>query len=137
MDFRLHPRASLFITLWLCLPGAVLCPFIFWQTVTGGAVFSVIWAAAAAVLGFSWGRTLRGSARAGVLTVCVGILFKFTWRLPLRYVTGITRLETPLMQLSGTCALVVHTSGRALLLPAISEAAAIQLAALLQREAGL
>ena len=137
MDFRLHPRASLFITLWLCLPGVLLCPFVFWQSIPGGAVFSAVWAGIALVLGWSWGHTLRGSARAGVLAVQVGLLFKFTWRLPLRYVTGLTRLETPLMQLSGTCALVVHTSGRALLLPALSEAAAIQLAALLQREAGL
>lgn len=137
MDFRLHPCAPLLLSVWFCLPGALCFPFIYWQTHTAGIVFLVLWLCLSVLLGQSLGRTLRGSARAGQLNVSCGVLFKGTWRLPLRFITGITRLESPLMQLMHCCTLVVHTSGRAVILPALSDAVAIQLSALLQREAGV
>ncbi len=136
MDFRLHPCAPLLLSFWLSLPGLLCCPFIFWQSQYAGIVFLLIWLALSVLLGQAVGRTLRGSARAGQLNVSCGVLFKCTWRLPLRFVTGITRLESPLMHLFHCCTLIIHTSGRVLVLPALSNVEAIQLSALFQREAG-
>lgn len=137
MDFRLHPRAPLILTLWFSLPGLVLCPFIFWQSFWGGVVFALVWGGLALFLGVSIGSTMQGSARMGQLHIGCGILFKLTWRMPLRFITGFTRIETPLLHLFRCCTLVVHSSGRLLVLPAIREAQAIQLEAYLQQEDGL
>lgn len=136
MEFRLHPRAPIILSVWFCLPGALLCPFIFWQSFLWGVAFLVLWVLAALALGVSLGRTMRGTAKAGQLIVCCGLLFKCSWRLPLRYITGLTRLETPLTLLTHCCTLVVHTSGRAVVLPALGDEIATQLTNLLQREAG-
>ena len=135
MEFCLHPRAALILTVWLCLPGALLCPFFFWRGAWAGLVFTGLWLLAALALGNSLGRTMRGTAQAGQLIVRCGVLFKCCWRLPLRYITGITRLETPLTLLTHCCSLIVHTSGRAVFLPALDNDTASQLTALLQREA--
>ena len=137
MDFRLHRQAPLLISLWLALPGAVVCPFVLWQSLAAGLTLTAVWLVLALGIGCSVGFSLRGSARAGQLHIRSGVLFKTTWRLPLRFITGVTRLETPLMQLLHCCTLTVHTSGRVVVLPAISEGVAIQLTALLQQEGSL
>lgn len=137
MQFRLHPCAALLLSFWFCLPGALCFPFIFWQSHTAGIVFLALWLCLSVLLGQSVGRSLHGNVYAGQLTLCCGVLFKGSWRLPLRFITGITRLESPLMLLTHCCTLVVHTSGRAVILPALSNADAVQLTALLQREAGV
>ena len=134
MEFRLHPSAPPLIALWLALPGLLICPFVLWQSLAAGLCFGLAWLGCAVVLGLSMGHTLRGSARAGELYVTCGVLFKLTWRIPLRFITGLTRQETPLLQLLHSCILVVHSSGRVLLLPVLSEGQALQLVAILQQE---
>lgn len=121
LRFRVNPVGARVIALWILLPGLILTPFIAWQNSTMGILFGALW------LFFSLvGIPLRlssfqGSISMGEVRISQGILFKTSHRLPTRFVTGVNRLQTPLLQCAKCSVLVVYTSGSFLILPAVSD----------------
>lgn len=57
-------------------------------------------------------------------------------RIPLRFVAGCTIWATPMQRMTGTCVLVVHTSGSMTLVPGVRRAEAERLAARLSQGGG-
>ena len=97
------------VALWLLLPGAVLAPFVFWQTFWGGVLFCAVWLFFCAVCVPLHLSTVRGSVSLGEVRISRGILFKSSRRVPTRFVTGVCRIRTPLLALTHSSLLVVYT----------------------------
>lgn len=57
-------------------------------------------------------------------------------RIPLRFVTGCTIWASPLQRMTGTCVLVVHTSGSMTVVPGVRRSEAERLAARLSQGGG-
>ena len=109
------------VALWLLLVGAVLAPFVFWQTFWGGVLFCAVWLFFCAVCVPLHLSTVRGSVSLGAVRFSRGILFKSSRRVPTRFVTGVCRIRTPLLALTHSSLLVVYTSGCVLFLPPVSD----------------
>ncbi len=119
MEIRCSPGAALVFGLWWCVPGLALSPFVFWQSLAAGAVFVLGWCGAALLTCRVRLGSLRGRVRAGELSVSRGVLFQTTRRMPTRFISGVTRLETPLLRRFHASLVVVHSPAGALLLPAL------------------
>ena len=130
----IQPRGRAVLCVWAAVPGLLLAPFVFWQSVWAGGVFCAVWAALvflvraracsfAAVLG---ARTLTGYS---------GIALPLRQVLPRRAVTGVQQLRTPLLRLAGASVLLIAAPGARLLLPAVPAAQAGALAHALAEEA--
>lgn len=131
MDIRLEPRGLAVLTLWLCLPGAFAAAFVFWQGFWGGVLFSVLWAAGAAVLALGRGGSVRASFAGGELQVSAGVIFRTLRRMPARFVSGVDVFSTPLLLWAGCRILVVHSAGTMLVLAGLSAEDASRLARIL------
>ena len=99
------------VALWLLLVGAVLAPFVFWQTLWGGVLFCAVWLFFCAVCVPLHLSTVRGSVSLGEVRLSRGILFKSSRRVPTRFVAGVCRIRTPLLALTRSSLLIVYTSG--------------------------
>lgn len=128
MEYRLHARGLAVLTLWLSLPGGLLSAFVFWQSVLAGAVFLGLWLAGAAGLCLGRGGSVRVRLAQGELQVRAGLLFKTVKRMPVRFVSGVDLLATPLLRWAGCRVLAVHSAGVVLVLAALTEADAAALA---------
>ena len=60
-----------------------------------------------------------GRLRAGELSVSRGVLFQTTRRMPTRFISGVTRVETPLLRRLHASLVVVHSPAGTLLLPGL------------------
>ena len=130
----IQPRGRAVLCVWAAVPGLLLAPFVFWQSIWAGGVFCAVWAA----LGF-WVRA-RACSFAAVLgartlTVYSGIALPLRQVLPRRAVTGVQQLRTPLLRLAGASVLLIAAPGARLLLPAVPAAQAGALAHALAEEA--
>lgn len=132
LRFCIDSAGAKVLGLWLFLPGAVIAPFIFWQSFWGGAVFLVAWSLLSLWLAPLRAHSLEGSVSLGEVRLSQGILFKSSYRVPTRFVTGTSRYETLLMRACHCCLLLVYTSGTVLVLPGIRSDTADQLVAALQ-----
>ena len=132
LHFRIDPAGSKVLGLWLFLPGAVISPFLFWQTFWGGASFLVAWSLLSLWLAPLRARTLEGSVSLGEVRLAQGILFKTNHRVPTRFVTGISRFRTPLLRACRCSLLLLYTSGAVLSLPGIADETADRLVEALQ-----
>ncbi len=121
LRFSVHPRGAKVIALWTLLPGLVLTPFVVWQSLAIGIVFGALWLFFSFVLIPLRLTSFEGSVSLGEVRVSQGILFKTSHRLPTRFVTGVNRIRTPLLQCAECSILVVYTSGSFLVLPGISD----------------
>lgn len=119
-QFRLEPAACRVLGLWLFFPGAILAPFLFWQSFWLGAVFLVVWSILSLVLLPLRARSLRCILSFGEIRVDCGFLFKTSRRLPLRFVTGASRIGSPLLRWCGCSLLLIYSSGTTLVLPGLS-----------------
>ena len=130
----IQPRGRAVLCVWAAVPGLLLAPFVFWQSIWAGGVFCAVWAA----LVF-WVRA-RACSFAAVLgartlTVYSGIALPLRQVLPRRAVTGVQQLRTPLLRLAGASVLLIAAPGARLLLPAVPAAQAGALAHALAEEA--
>ena len=132
LHFTLEPAACRVIGLWALLPGAVAAPFLFWQGFAPGAFFAAVWLILSLVLIPARAASLRGMLSRGELQVTTGILFKVHRRLPARFVTGFTRIGTPLLRSCGCCLLILYSSGVVIFLPGLSNGTADGLLAALE-----
>ena len=130
----IQPRGRAVLCVWAAVPGLLLAPFVFWQSIWAGGVLCAVWAA----LVF-WVRA-RACSFAAVLgartlTVYSGIALPLRQVLPRRAVTGVQQLRTPLLRLAGASVLLIAAPGARLLLPAVPAAQAGALAHALAEEA--
>ena len=130
MEIRLQPRGLAVLTLWLCLPGALISAFVFWQGFWAGVVFLCLWAAGSALLCLGRGRSVRASFAGGELRVSAGLIFRTLKRMPARFVSGVDLFDTPLLLWAGCRVLAVHSAGAVLVLAGLSaeDAGALALA---------
>lgn len=115
MEFSVSRRGAAVVSAWFVLAGALVSlPFwrLFFQTTLLCLMAWALLCFALLIPHFS-ACTLRVGAHH--LTLRRGILFLITRRVPLRFVTGCFLLRTPLQRLTGTCCLLLFTSGSILL----------------------
>ena len=132
MRFRLDKKGVAVVCLWALAPGAAAAPFIFWQSIGAGLVFTAFWLGLC--LGWLPARcaSFEGSVTLGEVRLSCGLLFKTSRRLPTRWVSASVRFSTPLLRLCRCCVLVLATSGALVVLPGISDASADGLLSYLQ-----
>lgn len=130
----IQPRGRAVLCVWAAVPGLLLAPFVFWQSVWAGGVFCAVWA----VLVFlvrARACSFAAVLGARTLTVYSGIALPLRQVLPRRAVTGVQQLRTPLLRLAGASVLLIAAPGARLLLPAVPAAQAGALAHALAEEA--
>lgn len=130
----IQPRGRAVLCVWAAMPGLLLAPFVFWQSLWAGGVFCAVWA----VLVFlvrARACSFAAVLGARTLTVYSGIALPLRQVLPRRAVTGVQQLRTPLLRLAGASVLLIAAPGARLLLPAVPAAQAGALAHALAEEA--
>ncbi len=130
----IQPRGRAVLCVWAAVPGLLLAPFVFWQSIWAGGVFCAVWA----VLVFlvrARACSFAAVLGARTLTVYSGIALPLRQVLPRRAVTGVQQLRTPLLRLAGASVLLIAAPGARLLLPAVPAAQAGALAHALAEEA--
>ena len=130
----IQPRGRAVLCVWAAMPGLLLAPFVFWQSIWAGGVFCAVWA----VLVFlvrARACSFAAVLGARTLTVYSGIALPLRQVLPRRAVTGVQQLRTPLLRLAGASVLLIAAPGARLLLPAVPAAQAGALAHALAEEA--
>ena len=130
----IQPRGRAVLCAWAAVPGLLLAPFVFWQSIWAGGVFCAVWAA---LIFLVRARACSFAAVLGArtLTVYSGIALPLRQVLPRRAVTGVQQLRTPLLRLAGASVLLIAAPGARLLLPAVPAAQAGALAHALAEEA--
>ena len=130
----IQPRGRAVLCVWAAVPGLLLAPFVFWQSIWAGGVFCAVWAALVFLVR---ARACSFAAVLGArtLTVYSGIALPLRQVLPRRAVTGVQQLRTPLLRLAGASVLLIAAPGARLLLPAVPAAQAGALAHALAEEA--
>ena len=130
----IQPRGRAVLCVWAAVPGLLLAPFVFWQSIWAGGVFCAVWAA---LIFLVRARACSFAAVLGArtLTVYSGIALPLRQVLPRRAVTGVQQLRTPLLRLAGASVLLIAAPGARLLLPAVPAAQAGALAHALAEEA--
>ena len=130
----IQPRGRAVLCVWAAIPGLLLAPFVFWQSIWAGGVFCAVWAALVFLVR---ARACSFAAVLGArtLTVYSGIALPLRQVLPRRAVTGVQQLRTPLLRLAGASVLLIAAPGARLLLPAVPAAQAGALAHALAEEA--
>ena len=130
----IQPRGRAVLCVWAAMPGLLLAPFVFWQSIWAGGVFCAVWAA---LIFLVRARACSFAAVLGArtLTVYSGIALPLRQVLPRRAVTGVQQLRTPLLRLAGASVLLIAAPGSRLLLPAVPAAQAGALAHALAEEA--
>ena len=130
----IRPRGRAVLCVWAAMPGLLLAPFVFWQSIWAGGVFCAVWAA---LIFLVRARACSFAAVLGArtLTVYSGIALPLRQVLPRRAVTGVQQLRTPLLRLAGASVLLIAAPGARLLLPAVPAAQAGALAHALAEEA--
>ena len=130
----IQPRGRAVLCVWAAMPGLLLAPFVFWQSILAGGVFCAVWAALVFLVR---ARACSFAAVLGArtLTVYSGIALPLRQVLPRRAVTGVQQLRTPLLRLAGASVLLIAAPGARLLLPAVPAAQAGALAHALAEEA--
>ena len=129
----IQPRGRAVLCVWAAVPGLLLAPFVFWQSIWAGGVFCAVWAALVFLVR---ARACSFAAVLGArtLTVYSGIALPLRQMLPRRAVTGVQQLRTPLLRLAGASVLLIAAPGARLLLPAVPAAQAGALAHALAEE---
>lgn len=130
----IQPRGRAVLCVWAAMPGLLLAPFVFWQSIWAGGVFCAVWAVLVFLV---QARACSFAAVLGArtLTVYSGIALPLRQVLPRRAVTGVQQLRTPLLRLAGASVLLIAAPGARLLLPAVPAAQAGALAHALAEEA--
>ena len=130
----IQPRGRAVLCVWAAMPGLLLAPFVFWQSIWAGGVFCAVWAALVFLVR---ARACSFAAVLGArtLTVYSGIALPLRQVLPRRAVTGVQQLRTPLLRLAGASVLLITAPGARLLLPAVPAVQAGALAHALAEEA--
>ena len=130
----IQPRGRAVLCVWAAVPGLLLAPFVFWQSIWAGGVFCAVWAALVFLVR---ARACSFAAVLGArtLTVYSGIALPLRQVLPRRAVTGVQQLRTPLLRLAGASVLLIAAPGARLLLPAVPAAQAGALSHALAEEA--
>lgn len=128
------PRGRAVLCVWAALPGLVLAPFAFWQSVWAGVLFCALWAL---LVGLVRVRACSFAAVLGsrTLTAYAGIALPTRQVVPRRAITSVRQLRTPLLRLAGVSVLVIAAPGARMLLPAVPAAQAGALAHALAEEA--
>ena len=116
----IQPRGRAVLCVWAAMPGLLLAPFVFWQSIWAGGVFCAVWAALVFLVR---ARACSFAAVLGArtLTVYSGIALPLRQVLPRRAVTGVQQLRTPLLRLAGASVLLIAAPGARLLLPAVRD----------------
>ena len=130
----IQPRGRAVLCVWAAMPGLLLAPFVFWQSIWAGGVFCAVWAALV-LLVRARACSFAAVLGARTLTVYSGIALPLRQVLPRRAVTGVQQLRTPLLRLAGASVLLIAAPGARLLLPAVPAAQAGALAHALAEEA--
>ena len=82
------PRGRAVLCCWAAIPGLLVAPFVFWQSLPAGVVFCLLWAALVAVV-YQRACSYAAALGAETLTVYSGIVFPLRRAIRRRAVTGL------------------------------------------------
>lgn len=111
MEYTIPRRGAAVVSAWFAALGALLS-LPFWKSRFASTLMMLLlWAAVC--FGILAPRLSSGVLRVGRhhLTLRRGQLFPITRRMPLRFITGCAILQSPLQRMTGTCVLVLYSSG--------------------------
>lgn len=132
LHFSICSAGIKIISFWVLLFGTLFAPFVLWQSLFLGILFYALWGVFACVFVPMSLHSFQGSISLGEVRISKGILFKTSHRIPTRFVTGVTRLQSPLARLGNCSFLILYTSGTFILLPGISNNMADQIIHVIQ-----
>lgn len=137
MEFFVSRRSAAVVGLWLTLVGVIAAtPFwkhYFFTTLCTLAVY-VCAVLLVCVMHFSTYRVRVGKHH---LTLRGGLLFRFTKRMPLRFISGCYLLSTPLQRRLKVCVLILYSSAGITCIPGAPLTPAQALCALLTQGDGV
>lgn len=128
MEYRVPRRGAAIVSAWAALLGVpVSLPL--WR-LGAPAAFTLLFLWMALCFGALSARLASGVLRVGAhhFTLRRGRLFPVTRRVPLRFVTGCSILQSPLQRMTGTCLLLLYASGCTTLVAGLRRADAEALA---------
>lgn len=137
MEYAVTRRGAALVGLWGALAGcAVSTPF--WRLSFPGALLGLAcWLALCGCVLVVRLSSCRVRVGCHHLTVRTGLLFLSTKRFPLRFITGCHIWQSPLQRATGTCVLLLFSSGTSALLPGLRLRDAECLAAALSQRGAL
>lgn len=127
------PKGRAVLCVWAAVPGLLAAPFVFWQGILPGLVFTTLWAVLV-FLARCRACSFAAVLGARTLTVYSGIVLPVRQVFPRRAVTGVQQLRTPLLRLAGASVLIISAPGSRMFLPAVPAAQAGALAHALAEE---
>ena len=130
MEIRIRTSGSTVVGFWFCLLGAGLSAFVFWQSILAGLIFLAGWCGASMGICRLRGASVRGRLTGSEIEVSRGLFFKTVRRLPTRFISGVYRLDTPLLRRARASIVLVYSPAGVLLLPGMDaqDAARLELA---------
>ncbi|MBD5101731.1 MAG: PH domain-containing protein [Subdoligranulum sp.] len=131
MEYTVPRRGAAVVSAWFALLGALLS-LPFWKNFFVSTLMTLLlWTAVC--FGILAPRLSSCVLRVGGhhLTLRRGLLFPVTRRVPLRFLTGCHIVQSPLQRMTGTCVLLLYSSGVTTIAPGVRRADAEALAALL------
>lgn len=131
MQFSSFHRGALLTAAQAFAAGLILCGIVAALSVLIALILLALWAFACIWL-FLRLCCVRVYTLHGILHVEKGRLFPYSIRLPVRHITGVQLIQTPLAKLLGSCWCLAYTSGFTFILLGIRHSDALQLAALIE-----
>lgn len=120
MTIRVTRRAAALISTWPVAAG-LLVSVVFWQRWFVQTFLAVLaWSILCMALGTLYVSSFRVFLGRHHVSVRHGLFFLFTHRVPCRFVTGCHIWSSPLQRRTGSCILVLVSSGGTLLIPGAS-----------------
>lgn len=114
------PGGRAVMSVWLMIPGVLAAPFVFWQGLLPGLLFSAAWCL---MVGYFFVRSssVRAVVTPQVLQLTLGTAYRVQRVLPVTSALSILTFETPLLRLVHTRLVIVFTPGFFAVLPAASQ----------------
>ena len=128
MQITVSRRAAALLSTWLVLAGLVLALLAALLNALAALLGFLVWSVLAMLLGTLYFSSYKLYLGKHHVSVRHGILFLFTHRMPLRFITGCHIICSPVQRRTGSCVLVLLSSGGSVLVPGAPLAAAQQLA---------
>ena len=131
MEYTVPRRGAAVVSAWFAGLGALLS-LPFWKNFFVTTLMTLLlWAAVC--FGVLAPRLSSDVLRVGAhhLSLRRGLLFPVTRRVPLRFLTGCHILQSPLQRMTGTCVLLLYSSGVTTIAPGMRRADAEALAVML------
>ncbi len=117
MQSEIKFGSAIIISLWFCALGIIIAYFISLLFAFAAFVFIVIWLLLFGVYFTFYLCTFKMHIAKGHVSLHHGIIFKFTHRVPIRFVCSCRILTTPLLRKKNSCIIILFYAGGFIIFP--------------------